>query len=384
MILNRFKDYLKTTNNLNNNEIITKTNIKTNNILNNLLPISSKDIQEIKEKSDNTAKQILEKYPELFPIYKIKIDNFEFFISPRIKNSDKKLFFVNKNWIIEPRISRFSWSWWKNHIFPGYDSDNLSRFSKWDTTWNFDYESWVIADERIIKIFDLIKEEENLWMKNFTIDLRKFWYTTKNYEKKEDLDEFEKINISPQLNWLWNVVSLLSIKYWYNNLDENWKNKCKTDPLITMKYLFDNTKLDKKYFSRFLENNLEFWDWIKIEKIFLENWKEKYKIWIWEFEWKEISMIISWKNNLYYVEQFFIENSSITSYWIPKYRLSSGIFTAKPEEYWNQIPGFIVEDIEKKNWWKLKDNIIYPIVEYLQDNPFIVAFKKYKEKNFKK
>lgn len=46
----------------------------------------------------------------------------------------------------------------KHQIFPGYDSNNLGRYSKGDTTWNLDYESGVSVDKRLEKIFEKIPQ----------------------------------------------------------------------------------------------------------------------------------------------------------------------------------------------------------------------------------
>lgn len=83
---------------------------------------------------------------------------------------------------------------------------------------------------------------------------------------------------------------------------------------------------------------------------------------------------------LCWVESFNIFGSPITSFGIQKHRISGGLFTAKPAEYFSQIPKFLQEDMKRKNPdIKFKDSSTYDIREYLQENPFIIAFKKLRE-----
>lgn len=88
------------------------------------------------------------------------------------------------------------------------------------------------------------------------------------------------------------------------------------------------------------------------------------------------------KSELCWIESFNIVGSPITSFGIPKHRISGGIFTTKPAEYFSQIPQFLQNDIKNKNQdIEFYSDDVEDIRKYLQENPFIIAFKKLRQEN---
>lgn len=361
-----------------------------------LTKLSNIDKQEIFRKLDETAKNILTKKPELVPKYKIHIDGIDFYFWAKIKNSDKQLFFVNKKGKIEPRVSRFSGSGQKMHIFPGYDTQIIQtskwnyprnkRYSKWDTIWQMDYESWVIADSRIEKILQNLTDEIE-YIPGFWDFLALEWYLSKNYETTENLQEFEKINISTTINRNNLSFSLNNASIEFKKLTPEIKKKYQENPIKWMKHIFNNmVKLDEKIFEKFLENNKEFPEWTKYQKISNPNDEiQKYNIEVWEYNGKMLYVTFCYQKNepqLCWVESFNIFGSPITTFGIPKHRVSGGIFTTKPAEYFSQIPEFLQENLKHKNPnINFYNNETYDIREYIQENPFIIAFKKLRQEN---
>lgn len=327
------------------------------------------------------------------PTHQVHIDGINFYFWPKIKYEDKILFFVDKNGRIEPRVSRISGSGQKMHIFPGYDAKIIEtprwkyptnkRYSKGDMTWKMDYESGVIADPRIEKILQKIPNETNS-IRGFWDFLALEWYLSENYETSESLKEFEKINVGKILNTYDNTASLMSVRSSFGSWSEETQKQFMTEPHRGMKNIFNWIGLDEKIFEKFLENNKEFPKWAKYQKISSESDSiQKWNIEAGEWNGKMLYVTICYNKNereLCWVESFNIFDSPITTFGIPKHRVSGGIFTAKPSEYFSQIPKFLQEDMKRKNPdMDFYGDETYDIREYLQENPFIVAFKKLRE-----
>lgn len=55
---------------------------------------------------------------------------------------------------------------------------------------------------------------------------------------------------------------------------------------------------------------------------------------------------------LFWVEEIVVKNSPMTTYGISKHRISSGLLTAKPEEYQGQYPLCIDDELRKQHMEK--------------------------------
>lgn len=368
-----------------------------NNLQNNLVLISLTEIekQKILERANETTRNILTKKSELAPTHQVRIDGIDFYFWPKIKNEEKILFFVDKNGRIEPRVSIISGSGKKIHIFPGYDTKIIEtprwkyptnkRYSKGDMAWKMDYESGVIADPRIEKILqNLPNKIESI--PRFWDFLALEWYLSENYETVENLQEFEKINISTRTNNKNLTYSLGNAVLGFKNQSPETRKWYQENPKKWMKNIFEWIKLDEKIFEKFIKNNKEFSKWTKYQKISNSNDEiQKYNIEVWEYNGKMLYATFCYNKNeseLCWIESFNIFGSPITTFGIPKHRVSGGIFTAKPAEYFSQIPEFLQEDLKHKNPnINFYNNETYDIREYIQENPFIIAFKKLRQEN---
>lgn len=353
--------------------------------------------QKIFDQGDTTTKNILTKEPQLIPTHQVHIDGIDFYFWPKVKHEDKILFFVNNNGRIEPRVARFSESGQKMHIFPGYDTKIITtprwkrpttnkRYSKGDMAWKMDYESGVIPDPRIELALNNISTTIKHNGFSFGNFLAVEWYLSENYETAESLKEFEKINISTETNPDNLVISLSDVRVVFWNLPPSEQESFFKNPINGMGHIFSHLALDAKIFKKFIENNGEFpkWGWGNcIRKARPNDEIQKWDIDVGEWNGKILYATICYNKNepeLCWVESFNIFGSPITSFGIPKHRVSGGLFTAKPAEYFSQIPRFLQEDMKRKNPdIDFDDEKIYDIREYLQKNPFIVAFKKLRE-----
>lgn len=336
--------------------------------------IDADAVKVLKHKADATAKKFFEDYPNLEPKLKATIDWKNFYFPPVF--DEKIIFFVENNWILEPRVARWSNGWNKYHIFPGYDLSKTIRYSKWDTNWWLDYEAWVVADKRLVEIFNALPKSTET-IQNFWGYLRSIGYTAENYETDEGLDEFEKINLS---NSPWEYSpSLSTIRYWEKN--NRLGDMSKYSAKVFMKKLFDHFAFNADIFWEDIHwNNFTLTN-PQIQNLWTHQNIERYSMTIGKAHWENIVAILAHKTDdspeLYWIEEITLDNSPITSYWIPKHRISSGLLTVKPYEYGAQIPEFIKKDMRRNN--PSADIYLdesYDIREYIQDNPIIREFKK--------
>ncbi len=352
--------------------------------------ISPEILEDFKNNMGEVTKNLYQEIDSLsLPTTMITVDDKTFLFPNRLRSSmfvdnptlNKIPFFVKKWDTYETRCMRLSGSGGKWHTFPWFDWRGFDRrYSKWDTTWGLDYESGVITDQRLVNIIDSIPIEQNpsifgiSGIDNFMFES---WYTAENIETKDALKEFEKVSLVEkwgQTGSLWNIWNL-----WNNRNEINRKallKKYTPEELMTKFFTLPNFKLDTQIFGESLEykgdyNTYTEWD------------KQKHELSFGEYDGKKVFARIAHKTDepeLCWVEEIFVKDSPITSFGIPKHRISGGLFTAKPKEYFGQIPKFIQDDLiaQNPNISQGSDST-HDIRKYLQGNPFIIKFKELRQ-----
>ncbi|MBS9775199.1 hypothetical protein KGV52_00635 [Candidatus Gracilibacteria bacterium] len=335
--------------------------------------ISPEHLQDFQKNMSEMTANLIQKNNIFQPVQEVKIDGRIFLFAPET-DINKQIFYTKVNGKYELRAMRLSGSGQKWHVFPGFISG--FKYSKGETTWGFDYESGVVADKRLVQALSTVQKYNGLIEIKPLLD--EAGYISENIETKENLKEFEKITVinNKDLN---KTLSFDDIKYsWEQQTPEQKKEILKHNKKKNIYSVIinknPNFQLDKNIFGEKLEYTGEY-------RHYNENDKEKHELSFGEYDGKKVFARIVHKKNepdLCWVEEIFVDGSPITSFGIPKHRISSGAFTTKPKEYGDQIPDFIVQQFLQDNpkHKKMHDGLTYDIRKYIQGNPFIVKFKE--------
>ncbi|MBP9780243.1 hypothetical protein KBD33_06550, partial [Candidatus Gracilibacteria bacterium] len=294
------------------------------------------------------------------PRYKIEIDGQEFFVSKRGvggKNRDCILGYVKVGYQYEPRLFYFSQSGGNWHCAPGVDRATKSkdlRFSKGEPL-GLQYEKGTVVGRELDQIFSKLGEE------GIDVSIMSTWEEQfGQLDPRDDLHKryFQKFKDKYQHEF--QSTKLYQNAGSFADLDEGLsfegvKQKISSIPI--------DPKFDMNFRGGFRKGPDMHHQHLKHVKTIIgeTNWNGKPI---------EVTFAHAADNpDLMWIENIVFRDSPLNSHGIPTQQVDGGLLTAKPLEYWNQVPKKI------KN-----EGIVYgdyrDIRPYIQLNPLIVRFKQ--------
>lgn len=301
------------------------------------------------------AEKMFRNTPGLEPKYKIVIEWREFFVSSAFWARKTILWYTKVNWVYEPRWFYFSQSWgnWHCSQWVLLQGDSSYIISKGQGEFGLSYEKGTVVDSQLSKMFEDIP---------------------KDYSNNTNLLKIWKAQM-----WVTNVD-----KSWMENLRKRYKHEFQSTKLYQNADSFGD--LDKWLSIGNVKQKISS---IPIDPKFDMNFRWWFRKWpdmshehlgsvrttVGETHWngKSVEVIFAHAANnpdLVWIENIVFRDSPLNSHGIPTQQVDGGLLTAKPLDYWDQVPTSI-ENIADKYGKDYRD-----IRPYIQLNPLIVRFKQ--------
>ncbi|MFO0764245.1 MAG: hypothetical protein U0518_05355 [Candidatus Gracilibacteria bacterium] len=301
------------------------------------------------------AEKIFRNTPGLEPKYKIVIEGREFFVSSAFGARKTILGYTKVNGVYEPRWFYFSQSGGNWHCSQGVllQGDGSYIISKGQGEFGLSYEKGTVVDSQLSKMFDDIPKDYS----NNT-NLLKIW---KAQMGVTNVDKSGMENLRKRYKHEFQSTKLYQNADSFGDLDKGLsigdvKQKMSSIPI--------DPKFDMNFRGGFRKGPDMTHEHLKrVETIIGKTY--------WNGKPIEITFAHAADNpDLMWIENIVFKDSPLNSHGIPTQQVDGGLLTAKPLDYWDQVPTSI-ENIADKYGKDYRD-----IRPYIQSNPLIIRFKE--------
>lgn len=286
------------------------------------------------------------------PSYKVNVDGIDFYFTGKIGEEGKRmrvLGYARIDGKLEPRYFHFSQSAANWHSAPGFESKRISKWEQWNPRW---YEKGTVVGWKVAEALDglpRIQYDGNIW---------KEW--------KDKVGTLNHPDDSPNDLMRSSRFRDFENRHTTDLSPKDMNNKITLDDLKDM-------RLDKN-----LDISFRWWfqEGPSMGHHLAFGQDVSTNIGRTTYGWKPVEVIFAWtkdRPDLVWIENILHEGVPVDSFGIPKRVFNGGLITAKPADYFEQVPEFMQREGKKLYVWS---DTYVDMRPWLQDNPLVVQFKR--------